>query len=77
MKDEDERISLTVQEWAYSLFCDLGIENDFCVQYVGCGAIVFGGRNRILFGRKGFRLDESYCDDDVIEKFNKMKGEGK
>lgn len=65
------KISDVVQEWAHDLFCDLGIEDDFCIQSVG-QTVVFGGRNRIVFSKKGFSLDRSYCDADVVAKFDQL-----
>jgi hypothetical protein len=63
-------VGAAVAEMAYSLFLDLGIKDDFCVQ----SGIVFGGWNRIIWTpMNGFVLDEPYCTPHVIERWKAMK----
>lgn len=63
---------------AYTLFCDLEIERDFCIQVIGGNCVVFGATNRILWSlQHGFQLDVSYCTDTTIQKWGAMNGKPK
>jgi hypothetical protein len=70
-----QEIGEVIVNEAYGLFCDLGIEYDFCIQVVGGNCVVFGGTNRILWSvRYGFRLDVAYCNDTTVLKWGRMNG---
>ena len=41
--------------------------NDFCIQHVFEGGIIFGGTNRVKWTiEDGFTIDESYCTSKFI-----------
>ena len=63
---------------ALSVFQDLDIESDFCVQSIGFQTVVFGGTNRIIWSlRYGFSLDVRYCTPSVVAKWGAMNGQPK
>lgn len=75
-EQECEEIGMLIVRAAYDVFCDLGIERDFCVQSVGYNCVVFGGTNRIIWSvRYGFRLDVPYCSETTIRKWGEMNGQ--
>ena len=42
--------------------------DDFCIQSLGLGVIVFGGFNRVQWSVKnGFRIDKNYCTSNFLE----------
>jgi len=60
---------------AETLFMELGIREDFCIQAIGSESIVFGGTNRIIWHpRNGYRIDYDYCSQKVIDKFYDIIG---
>lgn len=41
--------------------------DDFCVQEVSMGYIIFGGTNRVVWRiNTGFRIDRSYCSANFL-----------
>ena len=63
-----EIIDLIVEE-AYGYWDRANWQNDFCVQSVGMGQVVFGGTNRLIWSYQyGFKIDESYCSPNFLEK---------
>ena len=76
--EQCQEIGAVLVDEAYTLFCDLKIERDFCVQAIGCNCVVFGGSNRIIWSlQHGFQLDVSYCSPDTISKWGAMNGKPK
>ena len=72
--DKYPELIYSIVERAEEIFKECDEFGDFGVQYVSYNCIVFGGFNRMIWTPNGFRLDESYCRKDFIEKFNQLKG---
>jgi hypothetical protein len=65
-------IGIEVAESAMRIFSDCEASSDFCIQTVG-SVVVFGGTNRLCFSPfKGFYLDEKFCTENFIKKFNEL-----
>jgi hypothetical protein len=63
---------VVVMEAATQIFSDCEASSDFCIQTVG-SVVVFGGTNRLCFSPfKGFYLDEKFCTENFIRKFNEL-----
>ncbi len=62
---------------AEELFKQLGVQDDFCIQYIGGAVVVFGGLNRITWHPwSGFSLDTAYCTPETIRKWNALQIRG-
>jgi len=58
---------LTIVEEAFCKFDDAGAADDFGLQYVGPGKIVFGRTNRVSWSAsEGFVPDETYCTEHFL-----------
>lgn len=69
--EQIQRIGETVCEEAYSIFCDCGAEEDFCVQATGSESVVFGGTNRLMWSvRRGFYPDRPYCTPTFLKRWD-------
>jgi hypothetical protein len=71
MTEQDGELAYSIEEMASQIFTECGAEDDYCVQSIGWGSIVFGGTNRLILDKNGWRLDESYCTLRFIDQFNK------
>jgi hypothetical protein len=60
-----------VAEIAYEIFRKCDAEEDFCIQNPAGG--VFGGVNRLIFGRDGWRASPSHCTDRFLSKWLEIK----
>ena len=59
---------LTIAEEAFRKFDDAGAADDFGLQYVGPGKIVFGRTNRVAWSAsEGFVPDETYCTERFMQ----------
>lgn len=59
---------LTIVEEAFCKFDDAGAAEDFGLQHVGPGKIVFGRTNRVTWSAsEGFVADESYCTERFMQ----------
>jgi hypothetical protein len=51
--------------------------NDFCLQHMSGGRIVFGSTNRLIWSPEtGFYPDEKYCTKRFLNNFSKLKSTG-
>ena len=66
-----KELGLYVVELAYDIFCQCDAEEDFCIQSRG----VFGGTNRLVYGRNGFKPDPSYCTEGFLNKWLEIEKE--
>ena len=58
---------------AETIFTDCGAADDFCIQDIGIGSVVFGGINRIIWRPKsGFFPDRSYCTDRFLKCWDNL-----
>jgi len=70
--DKDE-ILYSVLAMAEDIFSECTKDpNEFCVQHVEDDAIIFGGLNRLILGRRGWSISESHCTDRFIERFRNL-----
>jgi hypothetical protein len=69
-----EDVHDSVQEMAYQIFADCGRKDDYCIQHAGGIVIVFGGWNRIILGRYGWRASKSHCTEEFYNKFQELYG---
>lgn len=59
---------LAIVEEAFCKFDDAGAADDFGLQCIGPGKIVFGRTNRVSWSAsEGFVADETYCTDRFMQ----------
>jgi hypothetical protein len=47
--------------------------DDFGIQHINDGVIIFGGTNRLIWTPHGFRPDPPYCSPRFLEQFGLKK----
>ena len=71
---EATNLLFDIIDTAEHLYEKAGFENDFCVQHVSAGSIIFGSCNRVIWSPlNGYRADPSHCREEFIEKFNSAR----
>lgn len=62
-------IGQAVIEVAEYCFEKAGCPEDYCIQHSnGCGTVVFGGTNRLIWSAfRGWKIDKPYCSDAFIK----------
>ena len=72
--DTATHLLFDILDTAQYLYEKAGFENDFCVQHVSAGSIIFGSCNRVIWSPlNGYRTDPSHCRAEFIEKFNNAR----
>ena len=65
--EQSEEIAISIIEMAEQIFIECGAKSDFCIQHDG---LVFGGVNRLILTKYGWRIDRSDCTPRFIEQFD-------
>jgi len=64
----------SVCEMACLIFMICEAEDDFCIQNVDSGCIIFGGTNRLVLNQHGFYPDRAYCTPRFLELYDEKYG---
>lgn len=65
-------IAYAVEAMALEIFEDCGAASDYCVQHRGEDRLIFGGTNRLILDKRGWRIDRSACTERFIRRWDEI-----